>query len=127
MSGSWKGERPPATSPGLLIYIIVDSVAQTIEAIVAHGGQIMQPVGCYTPGITARFRDPAGNVIGLYQGPSGKSLNPKRRAQESKRVLRRLQNGNAKALRASIAKFTEPRCKRVNQLAVELITVGEVD
>ena len=30
----------------------------------------MQPIGADAPEITARFRDPAGNVIGLYQDPS---------------------------------------------------------
>ena len=30
---------------------------------------IMRPVGSGRPEITARFRDPGGNVIGLYQEP----------------------------------------------------------
>ena len=60
---------PPA-DPGLLIYIMVDSVAATTEAVVANGGTIVQPLGADAPEITARFRDPAGNVIGLYQEPS---------------------------------------------------------
>ena len=29
----------------------------------------MQPIGADAPEVTARFRDPAGNVIGLYQEP----------------------------------------------------------
>ena len=32
-------------------------------------GEIVQPIGADAPEITARFRDPAGNVIGLYQQP----------------------------------------------------------
>jgi predicted enzyme related to lactoylglutathione lyase len=67
VSGSWKLGRPPATGPGLLIYIMVDSVAATLEVIRAHGGEIVQPIGADAPEITARFRDPAGNVLGLYQ------------------------------------------------------------
>ena len=63
-------ERPPATNPGLLFYIMVDSVAATVDAIVANGGEIAQPLGADAPEITARFRDPAGNVIGLYQQPA---------------------------------------------------------
>ena len=31
--------------------------------------RIVQPIGGDTPEITARFRDPAGNVLGLYQEP----------------------------------------------------------
>jgi predicted enzyme related to lactoylglutathione lyase len=70
VSGTWVLGRPPATSPGLLIYIMVDSVAATIDAVLAHGGEVVQPIGVDAPEITARFRDPAGNVIGLYQEPS---------------------------------------------------------
>jgi predicted enzyme related to lactoylglutathione lyase len=49
---------------------MVDSVAATLDAIVANGGAIVQPIGADAPEITARFRDPAGNVIGLYQQPA---------------------------------------------------------
>lgn len=58
------------TEPGLLIYIMVDSVADTIDAVVASGGVIVQAIGGDAPETTARFGDPAGNVIGLYQEPS---------------------------------------------------------
>ena len=67
VSGTWVMGRPPSTTPGLLFYIMVDSVAATIDAVIAHGGEIVQPIGADAPEITARFRDPGGNVIGLYQ------------------------------------------------------------
>jgi len=70
VSGTWVVGRPAATNPGLLIYIMVDSVAETVDAVIANGGEIAQPIGADAPEITARFRDPAGNVIGLYQEPS---------------------------------------------------------
>jgi predicted enzyme related to lactoylglutathione lyase len=70
VSGTWVFGRPAATSPGLLVYVMVDSVADTIKAVIAHGGELVQPIGVDEPEITARFRDPAGNVIGLYQEPS---------------------------------------------------------
>ena len=70
VSGTWVTGRPAATQPGLLFYIMVDSVAATIDTVVAHGGELVQPIGADAPEITARFRDPAGNVIGLYQQPS---------------------------------------------------------
>lgn len=66
VSGTWVTGRPPA-EPGLLVYIMVDSVAASCEKVLANGGEIVQPVGGDAPEITARFRDPAGNVIGLYQ------------------------------------------------------------
>ncbi len=70
VSGTWVLGRPPAAMPGLLVYVMVDSVAETLAAIIANGGEIAQPIGGDAPEITARFRDPAGNVIGLYQEPA---------------------------------------------------------
>jgi predicted enzyme related to lactoylglutathione lyase len=70
VSGTWVVGRPPAVKPGLLFYIMVDSVAATLDVIVANGGKIVQPIGVDAPEITARFCDPSGNVIGLYQQPA---------------------------------------------------------
>ena len=69
MSGTWITGRRPSPEPGILIYIMVDSVAAAIDAVVANGGKIVQPIGMDAPEITARFSDPAGNVFGLYQQP----------------------------------------------------------
>lgn len=70
VSGAWVLGRPPASQPGFVISIMVDSVAATLDAIVANGGEVVQPIGADAPEITARFRDPAGNVVGLYQQPA---------------------------------------------------------
>jgi predicted enzyme related to lactoylglutathione lyase len=70
VSGTWILGRPPASTPGLMVYVMVDSVAATLGQIVANGGEIVQPIGADAPEITARFRDPGGNVIGLYQQPA---------------------------------------------------------
>jgi uncharacterized protein len=70
VSGTWVLGRKAATEPGLLIYIMVDSVAKTIDAIIGSGGRIVQEIGMDAPEITARFSDPAGNIIGLYQEPT---------------------------------------------------------
>ena len=70
VSGAWVLGRPPSAKPGLLFYINVDSVAAAVDAVVTHGGEIVQPLGADAPEITARFRDPGGNVIGLYQQPA---------------------------------------------------------
>jgi predicted enzyme related to lactoylglutathione lyase len=70
VSGSWVLGRPPSSQPGILTYIMCDSVAATLEKIVANGGEVVQPIGGDAPEITARFRDPGGNVIGLYQEPA---------------------------------------------------------
>jgi predicted enzyme related to lactoylglutathione lyase len=73
VSGTWVTGRRPSSEPGLLLYIMVDSVAATVDAVVAHGGEIVQPIGADAPEVTARFRDPGGNVIGLYQEPGSTS------------------------------------------------------
>jgi predicted enzyme related to lactoylglutathione lyase len=70
VSGTWVTGRPPSGEPGILLYIMVDSVAATIDLVLAHGGELVRPIGMDTPEVTARFHDPAGNVIGLYQEPS---------------------------------------------------------
>src|SRR6266568_4249723 len=70
VSGTWVLGRKPMTEVGLLIYIMVDSVAATCEAVIANGGKVVQPIGADAPEITARFSDPAGNILGLYQEPN---------------------------------------------------------
>ena len=67
MSGTWVAGRRPSLDPGLLIYVMVDSVAATVDLAIAQGGKLVQPLGADAPEITARISDPAGNVIGLYQ------------------------------------------------------------
>ena len=70
VSGTWRLGRKPMTEVGLLIYIMVDSVAATLEKIEANACEIVQQIGADAPEITARFRDPGGNVLGLYEEPN---------------------------------------------------------
>jgi predicted enzyme related to lactoylglutathione lyase len=69
VSGTWILGRSPS-APGMLVYVMVDSVAATLELVVASGGEVIQPIGGDPGEITARVRDPGGNVIGLYQEPA---------------------------------------------------------
>jgi predicted enzyme related to lactoylglutathione lyase len=69
VSGMWVLGRKPSATPGLLIYIMMDDAAATVNSIVANGGKIVQPIGGDAPEITARFSDPFGNVLGVYQEP----------------------------------------------------------
>ena len=39
------------------------------DAVIAHGGELVQPIGADAPEATARFRDPGRNILGLYQDP----------------------------------------------------------
>jgi predicted enzyme related to lactoylglutathione lyase len=73
VSGSWvKGRKPWSGEAGLLVYIMVDDIEATVAAVRAAGGEIVQPIGVDAPELTARFRDPGGNVLGLYQQPKQK-------------------------------------------------------
>ncbi|HEX4343996.1 MAG TPA: MarR family transcriptional regulator [Solirubrobacteraceae bacterium] len=67
VSGTWVLGRPPSKVAGLLVYVMVDDVAATIERVLAHGGALVAQVGGEAPEITARIADPAGNVIGIMQ------------------------------------------------------------
>lgn len=67
VSGTWRTDRKPSTEIGLLIHIMVDDIEASIKAVLANGGKIVQPVGMEAPEITARFSDPTGNILGLFQ------------------------------------------------------------
>jgi len=69
VSGAFVLGRPAGATPGLMVYIWVENAAATVKAIVAHGGEIVQAIGGDPGETTARFRDPAGNVLGVYQEP----------------------------------------------------------
>jgi predicted enzyme related to lactoylglutathione lyase len=59
-----------APASPVLPYIWVDDIDATLALVAAHGGEIVEPRRHDTPGSTswiATFRDPAGNLIGLYQ------------------------------------------------------------
>ena len=59
--------------PGLLPYIWVDSINTTLLLAEAHGASVLEPAHPDHPDSTsliATFRDPAGNLIGLYEEPA---------------------------------------------------------
>ena len=68
VSGTWVVKRPPSPEPGLLIYIMVEDITATLDAVVAADGKLVDSIYANT-GQIGRFYDPAGNVIGLYQEP----------------------------------------------------------
>ena len=67
VSGTWVTGRPASGTPGLLIYVMVADAKSAVARVVEAGGEIVQAIGADAPEITARFRDPAGNVLGIYQ------------------------------------------------------------
>lgn len=69
VSGSWVLDRHPASEPGLMVWVMVASATTAVGAIVAAGGEIVRPVDEHAREKFAWFRDPAGNVLGIYQQP----------------------------------------------------------
>jgi predicted enzyme related to lactoylglutathione lyase len=70
LSGAWFTDLKIAREPGLLPSIWVDDIDAVLAKIAAHGGEVVEPVHHDSPGSTcwiATFRDPAGNVLRLYQ------------------------------------------------------------
>ena len=68
MSGTWVTGRPPSSEPGVLVYMMVESVAQTLEKIAEAGGETVTALTAQGEGEAfATFRDPAGNVLGIGQ------------------------------------------------------------
>jgi predicted enzyme related to lactoylglutathione lyase len=67
VSGTWRTDRKPIAELGILVHIMVDDIETSIRAVIDHGGVIVQPLGMEAPEITARFTDPTGNILGLFQ------------------------------------------------------------
>jgi len=65
--GRWVTSRLPARESGMLPYIYVDRIDEVIRELVAHGGAIVKPKYAEGDLWVATFRDPAGNVLGIWQ------------------------------------------------------------
>jgi predicted enzyme related to lactoylglutathione lyase len=52
-----------------MVSVMVASATRSIEAIVAAGGETVRPVDESVTEKLAWLRDPAGNVLGIYQQP----------------------------------------------------------
>jgi uncharacterized protein len=70
MIGAWVTDRISSRESGVLPYIYVHGIDAVLERIRSLGGEIVKPV--YPEGDLwiATFRDPGGNLIGIWQrGP----------------------------------------------------------
>lgn len=70
VSGSFDLEKKPVDNPGFIVSIMVDDIRATIAHITAHGCEIVHPLGFHPTELIAHFRDPGGNLLGLYQEPN---------------------------------------------------------
>lgn len=69
VSGTWVLGKEPLGNDSITIYIMVDDIENAMKLVEQNGGEITQPLGMDAPEKTAKFRDPAGNIFGLYQNP----------------------------------------------------------
>jgi hypothetical protein len=68
--GRWTTGRAVSREPGILPYIYVDHIDEVVRRVVTQGGQIVKPVDPEGNLWVATFRDPTGNLMGIWQvGP----------------------------------------------------------
>jgi predicted enzyme related to lactoylglutathione lyase len=65
--GHWRTDLPVAGEAGVLPYVYVISLDDTLRVAAGHGAELVTPP--YPEGTlsVATIRDPAGNVIGVWQ------------------------------------------------------------
>jgi len=65
--GHFMADLPSAGEAGVRPYIYVEGVDETLDKVVAHGGEVV--TAPYPEGdlLVATFRDPSGNVLGVWQ------------------------------------------------------------
>lgn len=68
ISGVFIEGRRPQDEHGFTWFVMVDDAEASVATIEAEGGVIVSPLGS-SEEITALFRDPSGNVLGVYQEP----------------------------------------------------------
>ena len=71
MSGTWVKEEDRTPDERTRTYIMVDSIAVSLEQIKKAGGRVLTPRTDIGPnmGAFAVFADPVGNEFGLYEEP----------------------------------------------------------
>jgi len=64
--GQWVEDRPPARDAGPVIWLHVADIDETLNRVMAHGGEVLEPPSPDGPTRTlATIIDPEGNPIGL--------------------------------------------------------------
>jgi predicted enzyme related to lactoylglutathione lyase len=65
--GHFVADQAVAGEAGVRAYVFVERADETLEKVAAHGGEVVQAP--YPEGDlwVATFRDPAGNVVGVWQ------------------------------------------------------------
>jgi len=66
VSGMWTLDGAPMTEAGIVVSMMVDDTA-AYDRVVEYGGEIVRPADPEADEKIARFRDPAGNLVSIYQ------------------------------------------------------------
>ena len=59
--------RPIAREPGMMFYVYVTGIDETVARIATHGGTLVKPPHEEGDIWVATFRDPEGNLMGIWQ------------------------------------------------------------
>jgi predicted enzyme related to lactoylglutathione lyase len=65
--GAWVTDRAISKEPGVLPYIYVTAIDDAVDSITSNGGEVVREVYAEGSLWVATFRDPAGNVMGVWQ------------------------------------------------------------
>ena len=65
--GRWETGGVISREPGLMPYFYVDCIDEALARVVPHGGEVVKGPDLEGDTRVATVRDPAGNVIGLWQ------------------------------------------------------------
>jgi predicted enzyme related to lactoylglutathione lyase len=76
VSGMWVTDRAPMREPGIIISIMVDDVSAAAARVQECGGEIVRPWDPDGAEKVVWFRDPGGNVVGLYEERRSAAVDP---------------------------------------------------
>lgn len=63
----WTLEGVPMIEAGIVVSIMVDDTVAACSRVVEFGGAVVSPADPAADEKIARFRDPAGNLMSIYQ------------------------------------------------------------
>lgn len=66
VGGSWVADRAPAGDSGIVVYVMVADIVAAAKAIEDAGGAIVLRPDPHAEVVFGHFRDPGGNLLGIY-------------------------------------------------------------
>jgi predicted enzyme related to lactoylglutathione lyase len=65
--------RTVSSEPGFFPYLYVDGIQEVVKRVLEQGGKVVEPPSAEGNLWDARIRDPAGNLVGIWQQCQGRS------------------------------------------------------